>query len=421
MGLKMSGKKVFTAAGEKLAEFLVLNQETEAEVQALNNVLATINSKEDSVTEQFININNMTKKEIFNFFTEQVKLFLDNLNITNGEKEVHLLDITQEMYNTFKYQKITSEAQFNALNKFLGTKLADIIKTIGALNRSYQVADTNLNKSIANLVYKPLDYFVGGENDRARIYYKFNGAKLLVSNGIVDNQRFFEVFRVESVANAEQTATVLGDTISIGIDDQFTDVVIAKPTKVIGDVTLEDGELIGTAIVSRYGDVAEYYTTDKEHSAGTLMMIDVQGDLEVRINDNTAAFIGVVSDKPGFILNEELKKDVTDTNLCIPEYHNDNLPMNEAKYVAPIVLTGKTPVKVHTTPSAKGVVSKGDVLFPSPLINGVAIAIPFKDSYQFEIDNKTKSFGIALTSSYPKLFLDDNSDTEIQLIYSKIN
>lgn len=424
----MSGKKVFTHAGEKLAEFLISKKNKDIISNNFNTIFETVNDVQPTVEQEFIKVSNMSKEEIVSFFTEQIELFLNNLNITNGEKEVHLLDITQELFNSFKYQEITSLAQFEALNSFLGTKLADIVKTIGSLNRSYQVANNKINKTIAELVYKPLEYFQGGQQDKHKIYYRFNGATLMVSNGVANAQKFSEVFRVESVPNADQStdnpaSSVLGDSIIVGIDEQFKNIELSKPTKVKGDLTLEGGELLGTAIKSRYGDIAEYYSADKEYSAGTLLMVNVESDLESTINNNTAPLIGVVSYKPGFILNEELKDDYTLEDSEFPEYHNDNLSYNKSKCILPIVLTGKTPTKMHSLPFAQGKINKGDILFPSSEIQGVAVAVPFEDSYKFEIDNKRKPIGIVLSSSYPKLINDDSVDAykEIQLIYSKIN
>ena len=420
----MSGKKVFTNAGEKLAEFLINKKQSDIESANFTSILETINSSTPTVEQQFLRISTMSKEEVISYFTEQVRLFLNNLNITNGEKDVHLLEITQELFNNVKYQEITSLAQFEAINSFLGTKLADIVKSIGSLNRLYRIGDTRLNGLIADLLNKPLEYFRGSStDDLSKIYYRFDRNALNVANGKSSGQLFHEVMRVSSVSDATNPGSfVIGDVIHLGLDTQFTKIYLEKPTTVKGNLTLDGGELIGTAIKSRYGDIAEYYSADKEYTAGTLLMVDTESNREATINNNLAPLIGVVSHKPGFILNEELKDDVLIDDNNVPIY-NENLDLNISKYILPMVLTGKTPVKVHSLPIAQGRINKGDILFPSMEIPGVAVAVPFNDSYQFEIDIKRKPIGIALSASFPKLLRDDsiNAYKDVQLIYSKIN
>ena len=69
----------------------------------------------------------------------------------------------------------------------------------------------------------------------------------------------------------------------------------------------------GTATSARYADLAEYYRSDQPYEPGTVLVFG--GDQEVTIStkqqDNTLA--GVVTTKPGFIMNQELQ----DTGVCV--------------------------------------------------------------------------------------------------------
>ena len=76
----------------------------------------------------------------------------------------------------------------------------------------------------------------------------------------------------------------------------------------------------GTATSARYADLAEKYLTDKEYEVGTVL--EFGGEKELTLY-NGGTLAGVISDKPGFILNEE----------------------SEGQLVA---LKGKTPVKCNS-------------------------------------------------------------------------
>lgn len=412
-GVIMSGKKVLTNLGEDLAKFLI-ERDTSTDIQDFNTSIANINDTIPTVQKEFNEVFDLSREEIISLLNEQTKLLIDNLKITDGTKKIPILESVQELYNDLKYLEALSDAQFQALNQVYAMRFADVIKSLSAINRSFQVGDLKLNKLVAEFLYKPLDYFIGGTNDKHRIYYRFSGAKLLVSNGVANGQLFHEVFRVSSVVNPNQSdanpaSAILGDVIHIGLDSKFNTVELSKPTTVKGNLTLVGGELIGTAVRARYGDLAENYITDAFYQAGTLLMVSPNAKFEATINKGTMPYLGVVSDKPGFILGDR-------TNM-----------IEESESIfEPIVLTGKSPVKVHGTVKAQGQIIKGDVLFPSPYISGTAIAIPFKEAYTYEKENEIKPIGVTLENSLPTLLKNDAFDeTDLinytQLIYSKLN
>ena len=86
----------------------------------------------------------------------------------------------------------------------------------------------------------------------------------------------------------------------------------------------------GTAIQAQYADLAEKYTTDKEHPVGTVMAVG--GEAETRAAKVSDFAIGVISDKPAYLMNAE------------SDGH-------------PIALKGRVPVRV------KGPVSKGQAVY----------------------------------------------------------
>jgi hypothetical protein len=65
-----------------------------------------------------------------------------------------------------------------------------------------------------------------------------------------------------------------------------------------------DNVLTTTASAARYGDLAEKYLADKEYPPGTV--VAVGGTAEITACDEGDRAIGVVSEKPGYMMNSEL-------------------------------------------------------------------------------------------------------------------
>ena len=73
-------------------------------------------------------------------------------------------------------------------------------------------------------------------------------------------------------------------------------------------VRTADGNLVanlfqGTATSARYADLAEKYTTDQEHPVGTVMAVG--GEAETRPAKVSDLVVGVVSDKPAYLMNAD--------------------------------------------------------------------------------------------------------------------
>ena len=125
----------------------------------------------------------------------------------------------------------------------------------------------------------------------------------------------------------------------------------------------------GTATSAQYADLAEKYLADQDYDVGTV--VSVGGDAEVTASKFGDRAVGVVSNKPAFMMNSELEG---------------------GTYIA---LKGRVPVKVT------GVVNKGDRLIATD--NGTAI--------RATLHQYSDVFAVALESS---------RDTDIKLIESII-
>jgi len=128
--------------------------------------------------------------------------------------------------------------------------------------------------------------------------------------------------------------------------------------------TLTTGIFSGIATFAQYGDLAEKYLPDADYEVGTVLMIG--GDQEVTAAQAGFRAIGVVSEKPAYLMNSELEGGVA------------------------VALKGRVPVKVT------GAVIKGQRLVAGS--NGVAQA-----SFGSHID----AFAIAL---------ETNTDAGVKLI-----
>lgn len=114
----------------------------------------------------------------------------------------------------------------------------------------------------------------------------------------------------------------------------------------------------GTATAARYADLAEKYLADQNYEVGTVVVVG--GSAEVTACSAEQRAVGVVSDKPAFMMNSELEG---------------------GTYIA---LKGRVPIKVT------GSVAKGDYLMAH--YNGTAI----------KSDNALLMFAVALESNNSK-------------------
>jgi hypothetical protein len=128
--------------------------------------------------------------------------------------------------------------------------------------------------------------------------------------------------------------------------------------------TLTTGIFSGIATFAQYGDLAEKYLPDADYEVGTVLMVG--GDQEVTAAQAGFRAIGVVSEKPAYLMNSELEGGVA------------------------VALKGRVPIKVT------GAVIKGQRLVASSI--GVAHA-----SFSSHID----AFAIAL---------ETNTDAGVKLI-----
>jgi hypothetical protein len=148
------------------------------------------------------------------------------------------------------------------------------------------------------------------------------------------------------------------------IDDAAVDTDVdyrsAKTTKTANTIAARDGSgnllantFDGTATAAQYADLAEKYLADKQYDVGTVVCIGGVKEITAATYGNRA--IGIVSGKPGFIMNSQLDGGTL------------------------VALKGRVPVKVQ------GTVKKGDKLVPAQNMFGAASAANKSDTDYFAI------------------------------------
>lgn len=384
----MVGKKVFTQAGEYLAEFLsqkVHSDNNNLKVTSietkLDEILKTTTSLSDE--DKYLNIFQMSKEETMTYIKESLTEQLSLSTITNGIRDIPVDEMVQTIYNKLQYTDAKTSAQFKSIIGFLSVKFADIIKTVGSNYRQTNYNITQLNNKVSEQVYKALDYYIGGPEDKKRVYYKFVGNRLMVADGLGAAQQFIEVLRTNTVSQGGQA--VASDSIMIGgaTEDKIKKIFLNKETTINGNLNMTNGEINGVVVAARYNDLAELYTAPntKDISVGLLMMInpdDSDDACQLIPHDGTNAIIGVISSTPGFILNTQLTENsVNDPN----------------KLIIPIALTGQVPIQM----SCK--TKKGDYIYQDNLNVGKCIAISFDNREVFELASGLKPIAIALETN----------------------
>lgn len=145
--------------------------------------------------------------------------------------------------------------------------------------------------------------------------------------------------------------------------DGQNDVVHISGNETITGVKTFTQTIIGTSQRALWGDLAEFYLPDIQYEPGTI--VEIGGDKE--ITAATAKVFGVVSTKPGLLINTAL----------------------EEKGGIPVALIGRVPVKVL------GRVDKGDYILLSQHRPGIGIA-----SKMLRNCDKSRLVGIALKSAH---------------------
>lgn len=148
--------------------------------------------------------------------------------------------------------------------------------------------------------------------------------------------------------NLENKLTVHGESffhnnVVISCDDspQGSYPNVANPILKVGGVAKFDNVIDGVAYRAKWGDLAEYYSSDAEYGPGTLVKFG--GEKEVTIATDVAN--GVVTTNPGVVLND---KEESETSVGV-------------------ALVGKVPVKV------RGPVRKFDKIVLSRTDPGIGV------------------------------------------------
>jgi hypothetical protein len=100
-----------------------------------------------------------------------------------------------------------------------------------------------------------------------------------------------------------------------GTTTSRTDPSNTAALKVSGDVAVSNDVWAvffrGTATAALYGDLAEKYLPDQKYPFGTIMMVGGEKEVTAATKEKCHVIIGVVSEKPSFIMNDGLQNGLT--------------------------------------------------------------------------------------------------------------
>ncbi len=144
---------------------------------------------------------------------------------------------------------------------------------------------------------------------------------------------------------------------------------------------------IGNSQTANYADLAEYYQADKDYPIGTLLSVETnpEAEHEVCIYDKDKPYAGIVSDKPGFLLNDD----------------EDNQENREGQSWVKVALAGRVDVQCTRVQGEVFEIRKGLYLYPDDVNEGMAFASTSKlDGYELigiTIANKDIENNLVLT------------------------
>jgi hypothetical protein len=137
------------------------------------------------------------------------------------------------------------------------------------------------------------------DSDRTINGTVFNGTENIVVSSTITNYLSTGSYILGGDFNGSVARTWSVDVGTINNASPFK--VVARDSA--GDIWFTTGH--GTSTQSKYADLAEKYLADKDYPAGTV--ISVGGEKEVTASSWGDRAIGVVSSKPGYMMNSELE------------------------------------------------------------------------------------------------------------------
>lgn len=183
----------------------------------------------------------------------------------------------------------------------------DPTKSTNVVHRSGDETISGLKTFTSNIKITGIDATSGIEGVRNFEVYDTNGSRV----GLLRVQKNSENRRYAALNVCSNTNANIGG-LSVSCAADGTDLVCNLPANTYGT------NFHGTADYAKWADLAECYKPDEKYSVGTLIKFGGEKDITIA-NDKCN---GVISDKPGFVLDAELEDS------------------------QPVALVGKTPIRI---------------------------------------------------------------------------
>jgi archaellum component FlaF (FlaF/FlaG flagellin family) len=265
----------------------------------------------------------------------------------------------------------------NKYNEFFGNIVQELNTNIKIINENYN--------AIIKLDYRgrESERWIGNHESRIASIEGYN-----LTNWSIDNSwnftnsalKYSNYTHLSDDSSGNLTITSNG---TLTLRSGTTGFTWNGTTLAVGNTkTVSAGTFNGTATKAKYADLAEYYQSDKEYTVGTILSFetDPEAEHEVCEYDPRKPLAGVVSEKPGFILNSE--KGITENIV--------------GETWVQLALVGRVKVRCNDIHE----ITKGLYLYPDTVNTGKAFAsntrIPELELIGVTISNKDLDTGLVL-------------------------
>ncbi|MDA9374127.1 hypothetical protein N9R43_01960 [bacterium] len=227
---------------------------------------------------------------------------------------------------------VTGTASFNGSS--------DISITATVTNDSHAHTTATIT-GIEEYIQDTVGAMLLGDGATSVAYNDTVGTLTISSTDTDTNTDTFVSSAVFNTSNGVLTLTRNDSNITtVDLDGRYTDNIFAdtmnqnvrttdSPT--FANVTATNFN--GTATTAKYADLAEKYTTQFDHPIGTVMMVSFEGDYEATPVNLQSYPIGVVSENPAFLMNDDCDGQALALKGRVPVRVVDPIKKGELVYV----------------------------------------------------------------------------------------
>ena len=225
---------------------------------------------------------------------------LNSLAVENSDNDwsAHQTPVTTNDYDLGSATKYWKSLYATVLNATTGNITTVAATTVGATTLNVDNIPSFSSDS-AYIEYLHADTVRSDDIKSTALSAQTLNVETITSTGAISGVTTLGVTTVNAV-------TLNGTTLNVTTIPTFSGTSCTVTT--VNGTTANFTTLNGTASQSTYADVAEIYTTPESLKYGTVVMVNTEEGCEVvPCTPMSRSIIGVISEKPGFLMNREGK------------------------------------------------------------------------------------------------------------------